>query len=144
MTSSYQSKFPPNVSVQKGIAEYFENFYKTSDTPDAHGKYAESFTKNATMIMASKISEGYDEILATRKGMWDAVRSRHHHVEKIFPFGPDANEVMLCGTVAYELKDGRKAAVPWGARATLVNELGGWKMGFYQVYLDTAAMQNAK
>jgi hypothetical protein len=66
MTSSYQSKFPPNTPVDGGIAEYFENFYKTSDTPDAHEKYVESFTRSATMIMASKISEGYDGKLAER------------------------------------------------------------------------------
>jgi len=60
MASSYQSKFPPNTPVDRGIAEYFEIFYNTSDTPDAHKEYAELFTKSATMIMASKISEGYD------------------------------------------------------------------------------------
>jgi len=42
------------------------------------------------------------------------------------------------------LKDGRKAEVDWAARANLVREEGRWRMAFYQVYLDTAAMQNAK
>lgn len=48
---------------------------------------------------------------------------------------------MLYGTVAYVLKDGKKAGVDWAARANMVkdDEGGGWKMGFYQVYLDTAA-----
>ncbi|KAE9379649.1 hypothetical protein N431DRAFT_541122 [Stipitochalara longipes BDJ] len=144
MTSSYKSKFPPNTLVDGGIAEYFENFYKTPDTPDAHEKYVESFTRSAIMIMASKISEGYDEILALRKGMWNAVSSRQHRIEKIFPFGPNATELMIFGTVAYELKDGTKAEVPWGARATMAKESDVWKMKFYQVYLDTAALQNAK
>lgn len=67
--------------------------------------------------------------------MWEAVRSRQHHVEKIFPFGPNATELMISGTAAYELKDGRKAELPWGARATMVKEFDVWKMGFYQVYL---------
>ena len=60
MASSYQSKFPPNTPVDRGIAAYFEIFYSTSDTPDAHKEYVELFTKSSTMIMASKISKGYD------------------------------------------------------------------------------------
>jgi len=43
--------------------------------------------------------------------MWAAVKSRLHTPTKIFPFGEGADEVMLHGTVAYELKDGRRAEV---------------------------------
>jgi hypothetical protein len=43
---------------------------------------------------------------------------------------------MLQGTVAYEFKDGGKAAVDWAARAKLVCEgVAGWKFRYYQVYL---------
>jgi hypothetical protein len=72
------------------------------------------------------------------------VASRLHTINKIFPFGSNSNEVMLYGSVAYTLKDGRKANVEWGARANLVQDGGNWKLRFYQVYLDSAAMQNAK
>jgi len=51
------------------------------------------------------------EILQIRKGMWTAVASRLHSPLKVFPFGSGSNEVMLHGTVAYTLKDGRKAEV---------------------------------
>lgn len=70
--------------------------------------------------------------------MWDAVSSRQHTISKIFPFGANATELMLYGTVAYKLKDNRKAEVPWGARAVMVKEGEAWKMGFYQVYLVSA------
>ena len=43
--------------------------------------------------------------------MWATVASRLHTLIKIFPFGEGSREVMLYGTVAYELKDGRKANV---------------------------------
>jgi hypothetical protein len=43
--------------------------------------------------------------------MWEKVASRLHTPIKIFPFGENADEVMLFGTVAYTLKDGRKANV---------------------------------
>jgi len=39
------------------------------------------------------------------------VASRLHTPIKVFPFGSGSNEVMLYGTVALTLKDGRKADV---------------------------------
>lgn len=144
MAHSYKSEYPAGVELDDGIKAFFEEFYKTSDTPDVHEKYADSFTKDATLIMASKKGVGREEILEIRKGMWAVVASRLHTPIKIFPFGSGSDEVMLYGTVAYTLKDGRKATVEWAARANMVKKGESWKMGFYQVYLDTAAMQNAK
>ena len=43
--------------------------------------------------------------------MWAAVSSRLHRPLRIFPFGRDADEVMLYGSVHYTLKDGREADV---------------------------------
>ena len=54
---------------------------------------------------------------------------------KIFPFGPNATEVMLYGTVSYDLKEGGSASKDWAARAELVKGEQGWKLGVYQVYL---------
>jgi len=144
MAHSYKSEYPAGVQVDDGIKAFFEEFYKTSDTPDAHEKYADSFTKDATIIVASKKAVGSEEILQLRKGMWTTVASRLHTPHKIFPFGSGSSEVMLYGNVVYTLKDGRKADVEWGARASLVKDGGRWKLQFYQVYLDSAAAQNAK
>ncbi|KAI7105225.1 hypothetical protein KC352_g37164 [Hortaea werneckii] len=94
--------------------------------------------------MASKEAQGRDEILQIRIGMWEKVAKRSHKPGKIFPFGAGSDEVMLFGTVDYELKDGKKASVDWAARAHFAQEDGELKMDFYQVYLDTAAMSKAK
>ncbi|TVY73624.1 hypothetical protein LSUE1_G006180 [Lachnellula suecica] len=145
MAHSYTSSYPSSTPIDAGIKAYFEAFYKTSDTPDAHEEYAGFFTKDATLVMGLKVGKGYDEILNIRKGMWAQVASRLHSPLKVYPFGEGAEEVMLHGKVAYTLKDGRKAEVDWAARANFVkNESGEWKMSFYQVYLDSAAMANAK
>ncbi|KAH8793019.1 hypothetical protein F5882DRAFT_427148 [Hyaloscypha sp. PMI_1271] len=144
MAHSYKSEYPPGVQADDGIKAFFEEFYKTSDTPDAHEKYADSFTGDATLIMASKKGVGREEILQIREGAWAVVASRQHTIHKIFPFGSGSSEVMLYGVVAYTLKDGRKTDVEWGARANLVQDGGKWKLQFYQVYLDSAATQNAK
>ena len=75
------------------------------------------------------------EILGLRKGLWEKVASRAHRPLKIFPYGPNANEVMLHGTVKYELKAGGENVVEWAAYAHLVKIDGIVKMDFYQVYL---------
>ncbi|KAH6682098.1 hypothetical protein B0J14DRAFT_577914 [Halenospora varia] len=146
---SYASEYPvdsKDLGVEEGIKNFFENFYKISDTgtEEAHEKYADSFTRDAELVMGLK--RGLDvlklEILKIRRGLWEHVKERLHTPKKVFPFGD--GEVMLYGDVRYVLKDGRGADVEWAARAKMVHEGGKWKMGFYQVYLDSAAMQNAK
>lgn len=73
--------------------------------------------------------------------MWDAVAARKHTVPQIFPFGPGSREFMLHGTVDLRLKNGTETALDWAGRAKLVrsDDDGEWRMGFYQVYLDTGA-----
>ena len=58
MAHSYSSQYPLEVVVDEGMKAFFEEFYKTSDTLDAHDKYADSFTGDATLIMASKKAVG--------------------------------------------------------------------------------------
>ncbi|KAE8451295.1 hypothetical protein EG329_004460 [Mollisiaceae sp. DMI_Dod_QoI] len=134
---TYASKSPPGIQVDSGIKQFFEEFYKISDTgtEEAHELYADSFVKDGIIIMGIKIGRGRDEILQIRKGLWEKVASRLHRPLKIFPFGENADEVMLYGTVAYTLKDGRKADIDWSARANMVNDGGKWKLKYYQVYL---------
>jgi hypothetical protein len=65
MAHTYKSAYPPGIQIDDGINAYFEEFYKTSDTPDTHEKYAESFTKDATLVMGLKVGRGYDDIFQT-------------------------------------------------------------------------------
>lgn len=55
--SNYTSQWP-DVQSDPAYKQFFEQFYAISDTPDAHDKYADQFTKDATLIMASKKAEG--------------------------------------------------------------------------------------
>ncbi len=89
----------------------------------------------ATYTNALLIIPRPPEILALRKSLWEKVSGRLHKPLKVFPYGANADEVMLFGTVDYELKDGRNASVDWSAHAHLVKEDGKVKMDFYQVYL---------
>jgi hypothetical protein len=80
-------------------------------------------------------SSWLSEILALRKAMWEKVASRKHVAKRVFPFGPNADDVMLYGTVEYGLKAGGQSGLEWAARAHLVKENGEVKMDYYQVYL---------
>jgi len=139
--SSYTSSWPTDSQQDPAVAKFFEQFYKISDTPDGHETYANQFTRNATLVMVSKKAEGRDAILKMRQGMWERIVKRSHNPIKIFPFGNNADEVMLYGTVDYVLKTGGEVNVDWSARAHLSKEEGELKMDFYQVYLDSAAQQ---
>lgn len=71
-----------------------------------------------------------------RHGMWEKVAKRSHKPSKIYSFGKDNHDVMLHGTVDYELKDGKHAeGIEWAARARFASGDGSLKMEFYQVYL---------
>ncbi|KAF4555508.1 Hypothetical protein D9617_2g054690 [Elsinoe fawcettii] len=143
--AQYKSSWPSNLENDPAYVSFFENFYKISDTPDAHDQYADQFTSDATLIMASKKVQGRDDILALRKGMWEKICARSHVPETIFPFTPagkDTQDLMLHGTVTYTFKAGGQGGLPWAARAKLVKDgSGNVKLGFYQVYLDSAAQK---
>lgn len=60
--SAYASEYP-SVEFDSAYKEFFEQFYATSDTPDAHEEYVGNFTNDATLIMASKKVKGSDGML---------------------------------------------------------------------------------
>ncbi|ROT35155.1 hypothetical protein SODALDRAFT_353535 [Sodiomyces alkalinus F11] len=143
MSPSYKSEYPAGLAVDSSIISFFENFYRISDTPGNHEAYADNFTDDATFILASKVSRGRSQIISTRKGMWANIGARRHAPTKIFPFGNNSRAFMLHGDVAFAFRDGRQGTLPWAARAELVQSpAGGWKMRFYQVYLDTLPLRN--
>jgi hypothetical protein len=57
--SFYVSEYP-SVDFDPAIKRFYEDFYYISDTPDAHEKYVQQFTKDATLIMASKTAKGHE------------------------------------------------------------------------------------
>jgi len=55
--TSYTSDYP-DLPFDPAYMRYFEDFYATSDIPDAHEKYVEFFTPDATVVVASKRVKG--------------------------------------------------------------------------------------
>jgi hypothetical protein len=58
MAQQYVSSVPEDGSLKPGLASFFESFYAVSDTAVAHEQYADHFTSDATLIMASKETKG--------------------------------------------------------------------------------------
>ena len=58
--SQYTSDYPEGVPLSPQYKDFFENFYRISDTADAHEHYAQQFADDATLIMASKTARGRD------------------------------------------------------------------------------------
>jgi hypothetical protein len=64
--SAYTSEYP-SVEFDGDFKKFFEEFYAVSDTPDAHEKYVENFTKDATLVMASKRVQGSDGMVCRKR-----------------------------------------------------------------------------
>lgn len=56
--SVYVSEYPTGVEMDPAFKAFFERFYEISDTPDAHEEYAQQFTADAKVTMASKKVNG--------------------------------------------------------------------------------------
>lgn len=56
--SQYSASTPSDGQVRPEIKEFFETFFKISDTPDAHELYSEQFTKNGKLIMGPNEGNG--------------------------------------------------------------------------------------
>jgi hypothetical protein len=54
MASQYNSEYPAVVDFDDAFKEFISEFYRISDTPDAHETYAQQYTDDATLVMASK------------------------------------------------------------------------------------------
>lgn len=72
--------------------------------------------------------------------MWEHVESRKHEPVKVFPFGANASEVMLHGTVLYGLKSGLSQRADWAALAHLGEDSGVVRLAFYRVYLVSLSL----
>lgn len=58
MASQYVSAYPEGLSFDSKYVKFIEDFYRVSDTPDAHEEYLLQFSPKARLIMASKEANG--------------------------------------------------------------------------------------
>jgi hypothetical protein len=56
------SPIPP---LHPSIGSFLSDFYRVSDSPDAHDDYVNFFTQDASFVMASKQARGHDGTFST-------------------------------------------------------------------------------
>jgi hypothetical protein len=61
----YTSEYPSN-AFDPAFKRFFEDFYAISDNPDANNEYVDSFTSDATLIMASKKAQGSEGMISMK------------------------------------------------------------------------------
>jgi hypothetical protein len=153
MASVYQPSYPYDTIFDLAIKKFLEMFYAMSDNPEVTAEaYADNFTDDATLVMGKNRAVGRSglrfrsilaasevlmiaEISALRRPMWNEVSARQHRPLMVFPFGSNAREVMLYGTVSYQMKDSRRTCIEWSARATFAVVDEAVRLEFYQVWL---------
>jgi hypothetical protein len=79
--SQYEVSVPQDGSLKSGIASFFEAFYAISDTADGHEQYADHFTRDGKLIMASKETSGRQGMTILIHIMWQhkLMRVRRNH-----------------------------------------------------------------
>lgn len=68
--STYVGQVPSDVKLDPRIVPFYENFYRVSDSPEAHDEYVDAMTSDGLLIMGTKKATGKDELMALRKGLW--------------------------------------------------------------------------
>ena len=63
--SQYTAETPTGDLVPKSIVNFFERFFKISDSPEQHEEYAGCFTEEGVMVHASSRIEGREGNLAS-------------------------------------------------------------------------------
>lgn len=60
-------KSETQLDLDPDFKSFFEDFYATSDTPEAHEHYVKYFTDDATLVMASKTVKGSEGLFPLPK-----------------------------------------------------------------------------
>ncbi|GMK55619.1 hypothetical protein CspeluHIS016_0206750 [Cutaneotrichosporon spelunceum] len=124
-----------NDSISPKVVSLVNRLYAASDVgPVGHQHYVDLYTPDATLVMGPSTFNGHEAILGWRQKGWEAVSGRTHVCQGVFA-GKNPNEVMMYGTVTYDMKDGtRKEGIEWSAHLLTDGEPEP-KIKFYQVYI---------
>ncbi|CAI6099520.1 unnamed protein product [Clonostachys chloroleuca] len=103
-------------SVGQHTKDLIATFYELADSrePDAGTRMAtEIFTKDAIWITANGTFKGFSEISKSRDNAWSVVKSRKHHILRVFLGNDERSELSILGTGEIEFKNGEKISSPF-------------------------------
>ena len=135
-------------AVPAGIRDSMINILKNWDDNDSKHAYLNYFTPNATLKFGGP-KTGRDAIRATRDAMIHPTNGPivqcTHVLDSGFVNPAAAGEIMVKGTVTYELKNGRKVVCPVVSLGRFVKGVDEeWEQAeYYEVFLDSAELGKA-
>ncbi|KAK7189132.1 fungal specific transcription factor [Paraphaeosphaeria sporulosa] len=114
----YVSEYPPTCTIDPSIKALISHYYQQVDTKGKHVEYSECWIEDGTLVVPNgQEFTGREAIRNLHSGMWDGVPRRLHRPRKVFPFGDNADEVVIIGTVEYWPEDGPYKKQDMAARA---------------------------
>ena len=131
-----------------GVRDSMINILKHWDDNDSNNGYLNYFTPNATLKFGGP-KTGRDAIRATRDAMIHPTNGPivqcTHVLDSGFVNPAAAGEIMVRGTVTYELKNGRKVVCPVVSLGRFVKGVDEeWEQAeYYEVFLDSAELGKA-
>ncbi|KAF2794085.1 hypothetical protein K505DRAFT_407704 [Melanomma pulvis-pyrius CBS 109.77] len=134
----YTSEYPPGCNIDPDIKAFIKHYYTQVDTQGKHAEYSECWSDDGVLIVPhGKSFRGRDAISKLHQGMWNGVPKRTHRPAKVFPFGDNANTVVIIGTVEYWMDDGLYVKKDMAAQAKYQrsSKTGGIEMSSLQVWL---------
>jgi hypothetical protein len=135
-------------AVPTGIRDSMINILKNWDDNDSNNAYLNYFTPTATLKFGGA-KTGREAIQATRDAMIHPTNGPivqcTHVLDSGFVNPAAAGEIMVKGTVTYELKNGRKVVCPVVSMGRFVKGVDEeWVQAeYYEVFLDSAELGKA-
>jgi hypothetical protein len=140
-------------SLPAGIRDSMTGILKNWDDNDSNDSYLRYFAPNATLNFGGP-NIGRDAIRAARSSMIHPINGPivqcTHVLESGFVNpaegnGRDGGEIIVKGTVTYELKHGRKVVCPVASLGRFVKGIDEeWcQAEYYEVWMDTAELGKA-
>ncbi|CAG9947647.1 unnamed protein product [Clonostachys rosea f. rosea IK726] len=97
------------------IKSLLATLYMTMDE-NKIDEWGAHFTEDAVFKKEAAEIKGRQALIDSGKESWKPLKSRDHTVYKVFPFGPDCDEIMLHGRSQNVDLEGNERTFTWAAR----------------------------
>ncbi|KAI0485352.1 hypothetical protein GGR56DRAFT_70736 [Xylariaceae sp. FL0804] len=101
--------------LDPAIKKHIASLYEAVDSKELEF-WGSHFAEDALMKKGATHAKGRENLVALVTKSWGVVQSREHTVYAVFPFGKDAEEVMLHGRSNNVSLEGQASTFTWAAR----------------------------
>ncbi|KIV98847.1 uncharacterized protein PV09_09418 [Verruconis gallopava] len=102
--------------LDPAIKAHISTLYAAVDNKETLDIWGSHFSEDAELKKGPVHVKGRENLIAATTKSWSVVKSREHIVYKVFPFGPNCDEVMLHGRSRNVTLEDEKVTFTWAAR----------------------------